>query len=361
MKKITCFISSLAAGGAEHQLVVLANLLSEKGYDVDFVTCLEDEDYYQLNSSINHIKIPSGNSNFVSGLKMLWYFRTVNTDVVISFRERMNLTSIAGCLGRNIKLIAGERSFTVNKPTLVGYLVQKFLYRFADYIVANSYSQAQYLRNLKKSWANRVRTIINYTDLNEFDISSEPKDDSVIKFGVFARFSHHKNCLNFIKMLSILRLETNTQFEVHWYGQRKGKINDSYYANVLKCIDDYNVGDIFKIHDAVTNVPVLMKDFHAMVLPSFFEGFSNSIAEGICCGKPMLVSDVSDNSVMVHEGENGFLYNPSNIQSMIEAFKKFLSLTKDERLKMSSNSRKIAENLFEAEKFVNSYIELIES
>lgn len=360
-KRITCFISSLAAGGAEHQLAILANLLYAKGYNVDFVTCLNEDDYYSLNPNIKRIHIDSGNSNITSGFNMIKYFRTVKTDVIISFRERMNLVTLIGCLGRNIKIIAGERNLTVNKPTKVGLINQIFLYRYANYIVANSRSQELYLKGLGKSWRNRVCSIINYTDLNAYISTPEPYDDSCIKIGIFARFAPQKNCLRFIEMLHQLKTQVNKSFEIHWYGQRTGKINNLYYNNVLEYIDRYNVSDVIKLHDAVTNVADLMFNFHALALPSLFEGFSNSIAEGICCGKPMLVSDVSDNSVMVQDGINGYLFNPLDIHSMTKSFKSFINLSKKDRLAMASHSRHIAEKLFDAEQYVNSYIQLIEN
>jgi glycosyltransferase involved in cell wall biosynthesis len=95
-------------------------------------------------------------------------------------------------------------------------------------------------------------------------------------------------------------------------------------------------------------------------LPSLFEGFSNSIAEGICCGKPMLVSDVSDNRIMVHDHENGFLFDPNDVDSIVDAFIRFFSLDTSEMTMMGHKSREIAESLFDKEAFIESYINLIE-
>lgn len=360
-KRVTCFISSLASGGAERQLAILANLLSEKGYDVSFVTCLNDPDHYRLNPNIKRIHIDCGDSNFISGFKMIKYFRSVKTDVIISFRERMNLVSLIGCLGRRIKIIAGERSLTIGKPTHVGSLNQRFFYRFADYIVANSKSQELYLKGLNKSWKDRVLSIINYTNIDMYNDVTEPFDDNIIKIGVFARFSSHKNCLRFIEMVSHLKALKLKRFEIHWYGQRHGKINNSYYSQVIEHINKYNVSDVLILHDAVTDVAKEMSNYHALALPSLFEGFSNSIAEGICGGKPMLVSDVSDNSLMVHNGVNGYLFNPNDTNDMLNKFADFLKLSKEDRMEMSAQSRDIAKDLFDAEKYVNSYINLIEN
>ena len=35
MKRVTLFIAALSSGGAEHQLTILANLLVERGYEVE--------------------------------------------------------------------------------------------------------------------------------------------------------------------------------------------------------------------------------------------------------------------------------------------------------------------------------------
>ena len=98
-----------------------------------------------------------------------------------------------------------------------------------------------------------------------------------------------------------------------------------------------------------------------MCLPSLHEGFSNSISEYICCGRPVICSDVSDNSVMVHDGENGFLFDPLNVESIMEAFVRYFDISFEQRDKMGVRSREIAESLFDKDKFIESYIKLIEA
>ena len=121
-----------------------------------------------------------------------------------------------------------------------------------------------------------------------------------------------------------------------------------------------NLQDVLTLNDHTKNVSGLIPRFDALCLPSLAEGFSNSISEYICCGKPVLCSDVADNGIMVKNGENGFLFDPTNIDDMVNAFVKFFNLTQQEREKMGEKSRERAEQLFNKERFVESYIELIE-
>ena len=117
---------------------------------------------------------------------------------------------------------------------------------------------------------------------------------------------------------------------------------------------------MLKVKEAVSNVADYMNQFHAMCLPSLYEGFSNSISEYICCGKGVLCSDVSDNHIMVHDGVNGFLFAPTDVNSMCDAFCKFFQLTQKQIIEMGVNSRQIAETLFDKDNFINSYVRLIE-
>ena len=133
-----------------------------------------------------------------------------------------------------------------------------------------------------------------------------------------------------------------------------------YYVEYKNLVEQLGIEDVIHLNDHVQNVAELMPMFDAICLPSLYEGWSNSISEAICCGKPMLVSDVSDNKYMVHDGENGFLFNPESIDDMVNTFDKFFQLNMEQRRAMGLISRKIAEQLFDKEEFVAKYIKLIE-
>ena len=63
---------------------------------------------------------------------------------------------------------------------------------------------------------------------------------------------------------------------------------------------------------------------------------------------------------MVHDGVNGFLFAPTDVNSMCDAFCKFFQLTQNQIIEMGVNSRQIAETLFDKDNFINSYVRLIE-
>lgn len=364
MKKIICFTESLGGGGAEHQIVILSGLLAELGYKVFIVTFADVPDHYDLPNGVCRIKIAENKSRFSKLLHIFFFFMRTNAECVISYRQMSNIRSLLPLFfRRRVKVICSERNTTLGNPDLYRRFLVHVLYKRADYVVPNSDSQTKYMKNENPKLIPKLRTIHNYTDLDYYKMSSLPRDLDVIKIVILARFSPQKNPIRFVEALRLLKQKTIHPFEVHWYGNQIGNVQgfSPEYLRVKSKVEELGIGDFFFLHPAVKDPSALMSDFHAVCLPSLYEGFSNSIAEAICCGKPMLVSDVADNSVMVHDGVNGFLFDPKQVESICDAFMKFFNLSHEEMEQMAKNSRRIAENLFDKDGFIKQYVELIES
>ena len=371
MKQITCFTESLCSGGAEHQMVILAGLLAEEGYNVSLVTYASLPDHYETPAGVKRIDIGATRAKgktmkaFVRILKCFHYFLWLKTDCVIAYRQCANLRVLPPLFirrRRKVKVICGDRNTSISL-SFKHKLLLNGLYRRADYIVPNSKTETEFIVRLKPQLSSKLHTIHNYTDLQQFEPSDMPADLSVIKIAVFARYSAQKNPIGFAKALSELKKRTTHPFEVHWYGAQKNEKGDynNEYLSINKVVEELDIKDVLLLRPAVKNPALMMSNYHAACLASIYEGFSNSIAEGICCGKPMIVSDVSDNSLMVHDGSNGFLFDPKQTDSIVEAFLKFFSLSYDEMCRMGQCSREIAEVLFDKQFFIRQYVNLIES
>lgn len=365
MKRIICFTESLGGGGAEHQMVILAELLAEKGYDVSIVTYADVPDHYSVPDGVKRIKIAEGKSAIKKHFAIISHFIKAKMDCVISYRKMCNIRALVPLFfrGKQVKVICSERNTTMGKPDFERRLMVHVLYNRADFIVPNSESQTQYMRKENPRLISKLRTIHNYTDLQHFTECDLPTMQDVLKIAVFARYSKQKNPILFAEALAELKTKANRAFEVHWYGSQAGANNgyNNDYLAVKAKIEELGIGDVLKLHPAVKDIYTLMGDYHAVCLPSLYEGFSNSIAEAICCGKPMLVSDVADNGIMVHNGENGFLFDPKHTDSICDAFLRFFALSSGDLKRMASESRRIAEELFDKERFISQYMELIES
>lgn len=364
MKRITFFINSLSSGGAEHQLVTLANFLIERDYDITIATISDIQDHYSLNENIKRTCIGKSTNKFLKLLSIWKYFLFLNTDCIIIFCQRNSCFALPALwfrTRRKIKVICSERNLTVGSQDLIEKLLFKHLYKRADYIVSNSHSQCRYISEKAPWLITKLVTIINYTSLDVFFYHNQPLNTNII-IGVFCRYEKQKNCLGFIHAIKKIKEKCPLHFQIHWFGSKRfgNQYLQDYYNQLVKEIQEYNLEDTVFLNDSVKNVSEVMASCDAICLPSFFEGFSNTISEAICCGRPVLCSDVSDNCLMVHNAHNGYLFDPYNVDSIVDAFLSFFQLSQSEIDSMGKNSRSIAEKMFNKERFVNSYINLIE-
>lgn len=364
MKRILFFINNLSSGGAEHQLCELASALSDRGYNVFITTFGDIADHYKYSTGIIRHHIAPFKGNIHKYLSIWFYFLRIKTDWVISFGQRENYLCLLPLLFRSrskLHVIAGERNTTTGKPTRQELFLLNFLYRRADYIVPNSSSQRNYIIRRYPSYCTKTVWISNFTDLSHYQMLPLPRN-KVANIGIFGRYTIQKNCLRFVEAIKTLRRVTNQKFVIKWYGNVKVKDQPNpMFVKMLSKVEEYGLKDCLILNDHIADVAHEMKQLDAICLPSLWEGFSNAISEAICCGRPCLVSDVADNSIMVQDGINGFLFNPTNIDSIVSAFLKYFSLSQEDCQQMSMASRRRAEELFNRERFVGSYVGLIDS
>lgn len=358
MKKILLFTDSLGAGGAQRQLVGLAIMLKEKGYDVK-VSTYYDIDFYKKqldDAGVPNELIPGADNTKKRILAVRSYFKKEHPDWVIAYQETPSLVACAAkVLGCNYKLMVSER----NTTQVVGMneRVRFFLYRWADAIVPNSYSQEKYLAEHHPWMKRKLKTITNFVDLEHFNFV-ERKERDVPEIAIVASIWEPKNTLGFIDAVTDLA-KKSFKFHVSWYGKTESDIE--YFNKCQSKIEDYGVQEYIELKEKTKQIKTVYQTADFFCLPSFYEGTPNVICEAISTGLPVACSDVCDNSIYVHEGVNGFLFNPLDTASIANAFKKMLSVDITEYAKLSARSRAIAEEKLSQARFKNEYIEIIES
>ena len=363
MKKILFIDSGFGSGGAEHQCSQLINMLIDKGYDVTCASFSEVPDHYYISPEVKRIKLALGASTKRKMIAVEKYLLSTNADVVFAFSQRLScLTLFPMLLRPHIKVISSERNYTIGAPDKWEKILMKSgIYRRSNYIVPNNYSQGRYLTEKAPYLKNKIHVITNYTDTKTYVSTPVPNND-IVKIGIFCRFEEQKNFHRLLDALYVLNQRERYQYHIDWYGNHNFKTpaQKEYFETGSQKIKDYKLEEYLTIHEPTKEVDKLIPTFDVMCLPSLHEGFSNSISAYICGGRPVICSNVSDNSVMVHEGENGFLFDPLNVESIVNAFCKYFDTSKEQRVAMGEASRKIAESLFDKEKFIESYIKLIE-
>ena len=344
-------IASLRLGGAERQLSGLAVLLKGEGHEVEVLT-YRDGSFYESElaaAGVPHtfIKQRRGELTLVNDIAA--HLKESGCEVLISFLAGTNIKAcMVKALCPGLKLIVSERNCNtaIRLHDRLRFVQYK---RHAWKVVCNSYAQTEFIRSHAPALTGRLYTIPNFTDLDKF--SPGPKVVKPFTVITTARLDRRKNAIGLIKAAALC---PGMRFE--WYGEGPG---GAYSARCRALIDSLELKDRFFIYPPSTSPEKLYRKGRVFCLPSFYEGTPNSLAEALSCGLPAAVSAVSDNRRYVHEGKNGFLFDPKNPQSIASALQKLAALGEEGLRKAGTQSREVAEKSFSKEQFINRYSELL--
>lgn len=354
--KILLFIDSLGPGGAQRQLVGLAVMLQEKGYDVKVCTYY-DIDFYKSYLDENHVPnviIPNASSGRQRILAVRKFFKKESPNWVIAYQETPSLVACAvKLLGCNCKLIVSERNTTQHVG--MNERVRFFLYHWADFIVPNSFAQEKWLAGHHSWMTHKLMTITNFVDTEKF-VPSEHTRREIPEILVAASIWASKNTIGLIKAISVLK-GMNIKCHFSWYG--KSESNIEYYNQCQELIDKLCVKDYIDLLPKTKEIHRKYQEADYFCLPSFYEGTPNVLCEAISCGLPVMVSDVCDNAIYAQTHINGALFDPNNPEDMAEKIASLLGQNEEQYITYRINSRRIAEEKLSRKTFVEKYIALI--
>lgn len=353
-KRILLITENLGSGGAERQLCLLASLLKEKKYDVKVLTYGKALFYLpdlQVND-VEHIYLKQAENKWLRMFYFVRAFYKYKPTTIISFLPSANIVCCLARLFYKSMLIVSERSHTKKS---VRSLCLLRLYNLADYVVTNSYAEAENLAKLYSRLTHKLRTIVNAVDPVQFSPASMPKNNLIRRIICVGRIIPSKNVINFIEAITIVKQEC-FDFKVDWYGKI---CSEEYVQQVYDKVKETGCGDIFCIHEPSRSIQDEYRKSDIFCIPSYLEGYPNVIVEAMSCGLPIICGNICENPRIVTENVNGFLFDPYNVESMVEVLKKILLLNNSELHDMGQKNRaKVLKENTEVN-FVEKYINLI--
>lgn len=362
MKNLLFFISGLGSGGAQRQIVELAVGFKSIGYNVRFLIYQKkwSEFYYQYIASYAiDIDGVYEDNYFKRIYKVRRYIRSHNFDVVIAFLEAPSfMAELAGFPNRKWKLIVGERSADPAKRTSLKLRFFLKFHRFADYIVANSYANINIVKEVApKISSKKFKVIYNMLDLERLS----PKENFIFrkegKLNLLIASSHRylKNLDGLIEGVYLMKPQHRDNLKILWFGNSKF---DASLEDGFKKIQSYNLQNVFSFYEETLDIYDYMSEADAVGLFSFFEGLPNTICEGMCMGKPIIATCVSDVPLLIEDNVNGFLCKANSPSSISHALTLLVSCSVDKLSNMGKINALRSKDLFDKVRVLGDYEEM---
>ena len=367
--RVTCLIDHLISGGAQRQLCTLAAFLQRRGHEVTVLTYHSNEFFLPL---LREAGVGYRCVSARTKAGRVWALRRAlrggNQDVVLAYLEGPCLyAELAGLPWRRWGLVVSERN-AIPASHRARLPWRRWLHRTADYVVTNSHTNRLMLEHAVPSLCGRVVTIYNALDLQTFSPGLLPRDrrPNELRLVAAARHDYQKNAEGLVEALAIARSrEPRIDISFDWYGydpfahaQVRG---GTPYQRTRGLIQSHGLTNHFRLHEDSTDIATIYRQSDGVVLPSFFEGLPNVVCEAMGCGRPVLISNVCDAGNLVREGHNGFVFDPHSPPHVAGVIRKFAALPAEERERMGSNGRLMAEQMFDAERILTRTTQVLEA
>lgn len=158
-QKVGFLISTLTSGGAERSLVNLSGELAARGLEVVVLTYSDStSDFYTLDKRVKRIDLglmqKSGNkliaviNNFRRIITVRAALKEQQCDVVASFMDATNVTTVLASIGLSSRVVISERIHPgFHQVGRAWALVRKYVYGLADEVVVQTQQIAHWVRD----------------------------------------------------------------------------------------------------------------------------------------------------------------------------------------------------------------------
>lgn len=237
-------------------------------------------------------------------------------------------------------------------------LIQHFLIKKAQMIVAPTFFIKKYVTSLRVP-ERKTAVIPNGVDAEDFD----PQKYDVLQLKTDLGFREEKLCLytgrldgwagvNIILALSNMTL--NRKLDVKFVLAGSGELNTVQKENVtfLGEISHEKVPDILAIADAIL-IPFPNNEVAHAASPL-------KLFEAMAMQKPVIASKVSGIQDVVHDGENGFLADPENVNEWVRKLETILT-HEDMAKKVGQKARQTIRKEYEWNYLAKQYEQVLNS
>lgn len=302
-KKISFILPSFKYGGAEKNLINLANYFYNKNYKVDILVI---NNHGLMNDlllpKINVINFNKSKSSYAIFQLAIYFYKNQPSFHFSSIRNLNILSIVCSILSlKKVKIIIRESNVISNfDSNLKSYtykfysFLAKYLYPLSFKIIAVSFAVQKSLINELNIKKNLIYTIYNPIDLNEMS--------EKIRQPVFHKFIKNKNKI--ILSIGSLTEQKNHELLLRSFAQVLKKQNayliiigeGNQKTKLMEMSKILNIANFVDFYGTTNNPYFFLKNCNIFVLPSLWEGFPNVLLEAISCKSKIIATNCEGGS-----------------------------------------------------------------
>jgi len=321
--RLCLLIGSLEFGGAERQVVEMARNFDRNS--VVPVICTLSDKIPLVENDPETLKIVTtirkhGRFDFTVVARLAAYLRRNRIDVVHAFLFDCEIAArLAAPLAGWPVVIASERNADYVRPRLHQW-AQRITSPLFDVMVANSTAGARFNMRTLGLDKSRFRVVYNGVDTHRFQPDCDAGNRFRSKFGfgpevqvigMVGSFKRQKDHGTFLRMAAkVLESQPQCRFIIAGDVVSDNPDSEGYAAEIQALALDLKIADRCLFIGNQLDVVSFYNACDFTVLLSRREGTPNVALESMACGKPVIVTDISDNSLIIPNGKTGYVVPP---------------------------------------------------
>lgn len=367
--RITAVIHSLDGGGAERVMAKLVSLLAARGHQVTLIT-LDDgaNDRHTVSAAVARVQLArerraTGRSGrlVAAAQRLVGLRRAIGQtapDVVLSFCDATNVSTLLATLGLAVPVVVSERSDPATQPLPPGKAwLRRRLYRRAAEVVVLTSEAAETVA----AWTRRPPVIIP-SAVDPPPMAPEP--------GVIASAGSPPRGNGRKTIIGVGRLEPEKGFdqlleafarlavdfpawdlEIHGDGSQRESLRE-------RC-DRGGLRERVRWPGWTTPIWPALRAADLFVLPSRYEGFPSALLEAMAAGLACVATDCpSGPRAIIRHSLDGILVPPNDPAALAAAMRDCMA-DAEERARLGEQARAVVTR-FGWETMVDGYAEVLQ-
>ncbi len=307
--EVLYIINSLNVGGAQVGLCRLLNGLNSDELQVH-IFVLNDYDQNIINRLPDWVTYDIIDASVMNGVRKSCKLikKTRTADVIVgSLFHATILARILGIISTKSAVATwqhNENFKNKHRQRLIG-----LTNTLSDVVLADSEHVAEVYQNLFDVNSDFVRSVpIAGINMDQYS-QRQHLDRDIIRVGSVGSLTPQKNYQALIKVADKMHDE-NVQFLVAGDGPERESLKKEINRRKL---------DNIKLLGKIESVAEFLSQIDIYVQPSVWEGLCITVIEAMAVGLPVIGSRTGGIQQNVHDGKNGFLCDPNNIECIVDS------------------------------------------
>lgn len=355
MKKICFLIGNLNNfGGTERVSSIIANELSESGYDISMASIIDgDKPFYPLNDKIKVTSLSKSNIRILYQTPKIIYnlrrlIKNEGIDILIVVDTMSVWFSIPAVLGLDIKHIGWEHfNFNSDLGKSSRRISRQLAARYCDSVVTLTETDKKYWLNGTKH-QSQITAIPNPAPFSVQNDFHKEKTKIVLAVGRLTQIKGFDVLLK--AWVEVNKSKPNWKLLIVGEGEDRSKLE--------KFINKNNLTNSVELVGKTNDVSQYYKKAEIYCLSSHFEGFPMVLLEALSFGLPVVSFDCDTGPAEILEGTGSILVPQDDIGSLAKSLVNLMN--NDENRKVISVKSKNKAELYQTENILKQWIALLE-